>query len=208
MENMTEHSEMDRATFTAMTESTQADWKKIATAATQFNGGLADRVLAHLQMLKGDCGGFLVDRLEHSLQSATLAYRERMDEEYVVCALLHDMGDILASTNHAELAATVLKPFVTEENWWLLQHHGIFQGYYFFHHLGLDRNMREQFRGHPSFERTALFCERHDQNAFNPIYDTMALDAFVPMVRRVMARPKRSIYLREDQGQTKELLEV
>src|ERR1700691_3688302 len=157
---MSDHCEMDRATFAAMTESTHADWQKIATAANAFNGELANRVLAHLQMLKGDCGGFSVDRLEHSLQAASLAYRDRMDEEYVVCALLHDMGDILASTNHAELAATILKPFVSEENWWLLQHHGIFQGYYFFHHLGLDRNMREQFRGHANFERTALFCER------------------------------------------------
>ncbi|HSZ06934.1 MAG TPA: HD domain-containing protein, partial [Steroidobacteraceae bacterium] len=194
---MIDPSEMDRATFKAMTEGTQADWGKIATAATDFNRGLADRVLSHLKMLKGDCGGFSVDRLEHSLQSATLAFRDRMDEEYVVCALLHDMGDILASTNHAELAATVLKPFVSEQNWWLLQHHGIFQGYYFFHYLGLDRNMREQYRGHPNFERTALFCERHDQNAFDPGYDTMPLEAFVPMVQRVMARPKRSIYMRE-----------
>jgi len=159
-------------------------------------------------VLKGDCGGFSVDRLEHSLQSATLAHRDRMDEEYVVCALLHDMGDILASTNHAELAATVLKPFVSDENWWLLQHHGIFQGYYFFHHLGLDRDMREQFRGHPNFERTALFCERHDQNAFDPNYATMPLEFFVPLVQRVMARPKRSIYLREGQTQIKELLEA
>jgi predicted HD phosphohydrolase len=201
---MMDPSEMDRATFKAMTEGTQADWGKIATAAIEFNVGLADRVLAHLKMLKGDCGGFSVDRLEHSLQAATLAYRDRMDEEYVVCALLHDMGDILASTNHAELAATVLKPFVSEQNWWLLQHHGIFQGYYFFHYLGLDRNMREQYRGHPNFERTALFCERHDQNAFDPGYDSMPLEAFVPMVQRVMARPKRSIYMREG----KELLEA
>src|SRR6202046_3091334 len=163
---MSDHSETDRATFTAMTESPKTDGQKTAPAANAFNGELANRVLAHLQMLKGDCGGFSVDRLEHSLQSAALAFRDRMDEGYVVCALLHDMGDILASTNHAELAATVLKPFVSEETWWLLQHHGIFQGYYFFHHLGLDRNMREQFRGHPNFERTALFCERHDQNAF------------------------------------------
>jgi predicted HD phosphohydrolase len=182
---MSDHSETDRATFTAMTESTQADWQKIATAANAFNGELANRVLTHLQMLKGDCGGFSVDRLEHSLQSASLAYRDRMDEEYVVCALLHDMGDILASTNH-----------------------GIFQGYYFFHHLGLDKNMREQFRGHPNFERTALFCERHDQNAFDSNYATMPLAFFVPMVQRVMARPKRSIYLRAGLSEAKELLQV
>ena len=205
---MSDHSEMDRAAFTKMTESSQADWKKIATAAMAFNGELPTRVLAHLQMLKGDCGGFLVDRLEHSLQAATLAYRDHMDEEYVVCALLHDMGDILASTNHAELAATVLKPFVSQENWWLLQHHGIFQGYYFFHHLGLNRNMREQFRGHPNFERTALFCERHDQNAFDPNYDTMPLEAFVPMVQRVMGRPKRSIYLHEERSLPNESIDA
>lgn len=189
----------DRAQFRAMTEGTQDDWTKIATAAVAFNRDLPNRVIAHLQTLKGDCGGFAVDRLEHSLQSATLAHRDGMDEEYVVCALLHDMGDILASSNHAELGATVLRPFVSEENWWMLHHHGIFQGYYFFHYLGLDRNLREQYRGHPAFERTAMFCARHDQNAFDPDYDTMPLEAFVPMVGRVMARPKRSIYMREEQ---------
>jgi predicted HD phosphohydrolase len=188
----------DRATFRAMTEGTQADWAKIVTAAVPFNKGLPDRVLAHLRLLEGDCGGFPVDRMEHSLQSATLAYRDEMDEEYTVCALLHDIGDTLASMNHADVGATILKPFISDENHWMLEHHGIFQGYYFFHYLGLDKNMREQFRGHPAFERTAMFCARHDQNAFDPAYDTMPLAAFEPMVRRVMSQPKRSIYLRAD----------
>ncbi|HET7334028.1 MAG TPA: HD domain-containing protein [Rhizomicrobium sp.] len=194
---MSEHPH-DRAQFKAMAEGTQDDWMKIGAAAAEFNRDLPNRVLTHLKLLEGDCGGFAVDRMEHSLQSASLAHRDGMDEEYVVCALLHDIGDTLASSNHAELAATMLKPFVSEENWWMLQHHGIFQGYYFFHYLGLDRNMRDQFKGHPHFERTAMFCARHDQNAFDPNYDTMPLEAFVPMVQRVMARPKRSIYLRED----------
>jgi predicted HD phosphohydrolase len=196
---VTEHPS-DRAAFKAMAEGTRDDWMKIAAASVGFNRDLPNRVIAHLKMLEGDCGGFAIDRLQHSLQSATLAYRDKMDEEYVVCALLHDMGDILASANHAELGATVLKPYVSEENWWMLQHHGIFQGYYFFHYLGLDRNMRDQFRGHPNFERTAMFCARHDQNAFDPNYDTMPLDAFVPMVQRVMERPKRSIYMRNSQS--------
>ncbi|HEY4115926.1 MAG TPA: HD domain-containing protein [Rhizomicrobium sp.] len=195
---MTDHPE-DRATFRSMTEGTQADWAKIVTAAVPFNKGLPDRVLAHLKLLEGDCGGFPIDRMEHSLQSATLAYRDGMDEEYVVCALLHDIGDTLASYNHADLGATILKPFVSEENHWMLEHHGIFQGYYFFHYLGLDKNMREQFRGHSAFERTAMFCARHDQNAFDPAYDTMPLDAFIPMLQRVLERPRRSIYMRADQ---------
>jgi len=193
---MSEHTE--RAAFRAMSEGTREDWMKIGAASVEFRRDLPNRVIAHLKMLEGDCGGFAVDRLEHSLQSATLAHRDGMDEEYVVCALLHDMGDILCTANHAELAATVLKPFVSEENHWMLDHHGIFQGYYFFQHVGLDRNMCEQFRGHPCFERTAMFCARHDQNAFDPAFDTMPLEAFVPMVQRVMATPKRSIYLRND----------
>jgi len=188
----------DRAQFHAMAQGTQEDWMNIVSHAVPFNRDLPNRVIAHLKLLEGDCGGFAVDRMEHSLQSATLAHRDGMDEEYVVCALLHDIGDTLASHNHAELGATILKPFVSEENWWMLQHHGIFQGYYFFHYLGLDKNMRDQFRGHPSFEHTAMFCARHDQNAFDPNYDTMPLEAFVPMVGRVMAQPKRSIYLREN----------
>ncbi len=187
----------DRAQFRAMTEGTQDDWMKIGAASVGFRRELPDRVIAHLKMLEGDCGGFAVDRLEHSLQAATLAQRDGMDEEYVVCALLHDMGDILCTANHAELAATVLSPFVAEENRWMLEHHGIFQGYYFFHYVGLDRDMREKYRGHPCFERTARFCARHDQNAFDPAFDTMPLEDFVPMVHRVMAVPKRSIYLRE-----------
>jgi predicted HD phosphohydrolase len=195
---MDEHDHPNRASFSAMVDATPADWQIINKASSESNRDLPRRVIAHLKMLQGDFGGFAVDRLAHSLQSATLAFRDRMDEEYVVCALLHDIGDVLASHNHAELAATVLEPFVSPENHWLLEHHGIFQGYYFFHMVGLDRNMREQFRGHPAFERTANFCARHDQNAFDPHYDTLPLEAFVPMVERVMARPKRSIYLRRN----------
>src|SRR5262245_17270072 len=147
----------DRAKFKAMTEGTQEDWVKIAVANLAFNKGLGTRVLDHLRLLDGDFGGFPVDRLTHSLQAATLAHRDGMDEEYVVCALLHDIGDTLASTSHADIGAAICKPFVSEQNHWMLEHHAIFQGYYFFHYLGLDRDLRDQFRGHPNFEYTARF---------------------------------------------------
>jgi predicted HD phosphohydrolase len=185
-----------RAQFHAMVDGTQEDWMAIAQAAGPFNRALPDRMLAHLGLLKGDCGGFAVDRLEHSLQTATRAHRDGRDEEYVVCALIHDIGDILGPSNHAEIGAVILKPYVSEQNHWMMDHHGIFQGYYFFHHLGLDRDMRDEFRGHPDFEYTAQFCHLYDQNAFDPNYDSMPLEAFEPMLRRVLAAPKRSIYMR------------
>jgi len=187
---------LDRATFRTMVESTAEDWQAIARASAPHRGELPDRLLAHLRLLDNDHGGFAVDRLEHSLQTATRAHRDGRDEEYVVCALLHDIGDILLPANHAELAAAILKPYVSEANHWTLEHHGVFQGYYFFHHIGLDRDMREQFRGHPDFEYTAQFCHLYDQNSFEPGYDTMPLEAFTPMMRRVMETPKQSIYKR------------
>lgn len=192
---MAEGSQTDRAQFHAMSESTEEDWAKIAANAVTFNRDLPARVLTHLKLLDGDFGGFAVDRLTHSRQAATPAFRDGMDEEYVVCALLHDIGDTLASTSHADIGAAILKPFVSEANHWMLAQHAVFQGYYFFHHFGLDRDMREQYRGHPHFEYTARFCHRHDQNAFDPKYDSMPLEAFAPMVGRVMERPIRSIYL-------------
>jgi len=108
--------------------------------------------------------------------------------------LFHDVGDTLGCYNHFDIAAAVLKPFVSEPNLWMVQHHGIFQGYYFFHHIGLDREMRERFRGHPHFERTAEFCALYDNPAFDPKAETLPLAAFDPLVRRVCAQPKNSIY--------------
>lgn len=186
-----------QAKFTAMVDGVEEDWKAIMRAAGPFNRELPNRLLAHLSMLKGDFGGYPVDRFEHSLQTATRAFKDGRDEEYVVCALMHDIGDLLGPANHAEIGAVILRPYVSEQNHWMLDKHGIFQGYYFFHHLGLDRDMREQFRGHPDFEYTAQFCHLYDQNSFDPDYVSMPLSAFEPMLRRVLAAPKRSIYKRE-----------
>jgi predicted HD phosphohydrolase len=183
-----------RATFTAMEQSTAEDWAIIGKHFVAHGEGLADRILAHLRLLDGDFGGFAVDRLTHSLQTATRAFRVGEDEEYVVCALLHDIGDTLGSYNHADIAAAVVKPFVSPENHWMVEQHAVFQGYYFFHHLGMDRNMRDAFRGHPCFERTALFCEKYDNPAFDAGADAMPLEAFEPMVRRVLAKPRQTIY--------------
>lgn len=183
-----------RAGFRAMDEGTQQDWGIIARQFVEFAGGLSDRVLAHLNLLAGDFGGFPVDRLEHSLQTATRAHRDGRDEAYVVMALLHDIGDTLGSYNHPDIAAAIIKPFVSEQLHWICQHHGIFQGHYYFHYLGMDRDMRENFRGHPHFDACVEFCEKYDQAAFDPDYDSEPLSFFEPMVRRVMARPINTLY--------------
>jgi len=186
----------DRAKYHAMKDGTQEDWDIIVKHGAPFQKDLPNRIVTHLKLLKGDCGGFAVDRLEHCLQTATRAHQAGEDEEYVVCALVHDIGDTLGPANHADIAAAIVKPYVSERNHWMVEKHGIFQGYYFFHFLGLDRNMRDQFRGHPHYEATAQFCHLYDQNSFDPSFKSMPLEAFEPMIQRVFARPKNSMYLR------------
>lgn len=180
--------------FTKMQESTQEDWQLIGAEFMQFTKGLPARIIKHLQLLDGDYGGFPIDRYAHSLQTATRALRDGRDDEYVCCALLHDIGDTLGSFNHPDIAAAILKPFVSADNLWMVQNHGIFQGYYFFHHIGMDQNMREQFRDHPCFERTAEFCELYDSPAFDKHAETFPIVEFEPMLERLFSQPKNTIY--------------
>lgn len=197
---MSEHQDGPKAKFHRMTEGTQEDWQIIYGSAQDFNKGLAGRVIDHLKILDGDFGGFPVDRLQHSVQTATRAWRDGRDEEYTVCALLHDIGDTLGSMNHPDIAAAILKPFVSPANHWMVANHGVFQGYYFFHYLGLDRNLRDQFLGHDYYDHCEEFCRKYDQEAFDPAYESEPLEFFIPMMEKVFSSPKNSIYLRQEQA--------
>ncbi len=183
-----------RPTFKSLSTSTAEDWTAICDEHRRYFAGLPDRILAHLRLLDSDYGGFPVDRLQHSLQTAELAAEDGRDEEYVVCALLHDIGDTLGSANHPDVAAAILYPYVSEANHWMIKHHGIFQGYNFFHHLGMDRNMRDQYRDSPWFEYTAEFIAKYDDPAFDADKPRLDLDLFAPLVRRVFAAPKNTLY--------------
>ena len=186
------------AKFGAMTEATKLDWEIIAAHNREFAASLCDRVVAHLRLLGGDNGGFSVDRLEHSVQTATRAYRADRSDEYVMCALLHDIGDTLGSFNHPDIAVAILKPFVSADHLWMVEQHGIFQGYNFFHHLGMDRNMRDQFAGHQCYDLTVEFCQDYDQPAFDPNYDSMQLEDFLPALQEMFATPKLSVYINKN----------
>ena len=196
VETHTDHFGEPRAKFRAMTEGTQEDWAAIAGHFVPFAADVATRVLDHLKLLDGDYGGFPVDRLTHSLQTATRAHRDGRPETYVVMALLHDIGDTLGSYNHPDVGAAIVKPFVTEEEHWICANHGAFQGYYYFHYLGMDQNAREVFRGNKHFAACEEFCAKYDQAAFDPDYTNEPLDFFEPMVRRVMAKPLQGMLAR------------
>ena len=176
------------AAYTRMDQGTEADYALQQELARPFIAGTAERVLAYLEGLVGGLPGFKVDRYEHSLQTATRALRAGECEEVVVAALVHDIGDVLAPENHAELGAAVLRPYVARHTYWMVLQHGLFQGYYYFDKIGLDRNARERHRGHPAFAMTERFCRDYDQMSFDPNYDTLPIDHFAPMLERIFAR--------------------
>ena len=175
--------------FTSMAEGTREDYQLLERLEEEFAKGTAERVLNMLLDLSGSLSGYQVDRLEHSLQCATRAYRDGAEEEMVVAALLHDIGDLLSPFNHSELAAAVLRPYVSERTYWIVLHHGLFQSYYYAHHTGGDRNARDAYRDHLWYQDTVDFCHRWDQSSFDPDYESLPLEFFRPMVKRVFNRP-------------------
>ena len=183
--------------FTSMADGTREDYELLDHLEDEFAAGTADRVLAHLRELSGSLGGYQVDRLEHSLQTATRAYRDGAEEEMVVAALLHDIDDLLAPHSHGELSALLLRPYVTERTHWIVRHHGLFQYYYYAHHVGGDRYARDRYRDHRWYQDAVDFCHRWDQCAFDPDYDSQPLEFFEPMVRRLFAREPFSLAPRE-----------
>jgi len=175
-------------TFTRMDQGTAEDYALLDELAKPYIAKTGERVLAYLENIAGGFPGYPIDRYQHSLQTATRALRAGECEEYVVAALLHDIGDDLSPENHAELGASVLRPYVARHTHWMVLQHGLFQGYYYFDKIGLDPDARLRHRDHPAFNMTVHFCDAYDQSSFDPDYDTLGIDHFVPMVERIFAR--------------------
>ena len=170
-------------TFTKFSESTKQDWDNITELYKRTQGDVANQVLQQLQKLDGELDGYPVTRLEHSLQTATRAERDGQSMEYVMCALLHDIGDSLAPDNHEAVAAAIIKPFVSEAHHWMVAHHGIFQGYYFWQHIGLNQHARDSYTDNPHYQLAADFCAKYDQISFDPTYESHTLSYYEPHLR-------------------------
>jgi len=179
---------LPQVSYLRMKDGTKEDYAVMGENAVTYQRHTPDRLLTYLDTVLEGIPGEHVDTREHSLQTATRAFRDGADEETVVAALLHDIGVPFASDNHDRFAGEIIRPFVGWDTYWVVRHHGIFQGYYYFHHVGKDREAREKYRGHPAFQQAVDFCEKWDQESFDPAYDTMPLSAFEPMVHRIFAR--------------------
>ena len=179
---------MEKVKFTQMKDGTKEDYDLLSKYEKKFSKDLPDRILDALRNLDSSVDGYQVTRLEHSLQSATRAEKDGADEEMVVATLVHDIGDNLAPYNHSQLVASVLRPYVSEKVYWIMLHHGIFQEYYYAHHIGRDRNARDKFINHPYYQDAVDFCEKWDQKSFDPDYESYSLEYFEPKVRKLFSK--------------------
>ena len=179
---------MEKVSFKQMIDGTKEDYLLLDKHEKKFVEKTPDRILKYMSELPSTLEGYQVSRLEHSLQSATRALLDKAEEEMIVAALLHDIGDELAFHNHSEFAATILKPYVSEKTLWIVEKHGLFQLYYYAHHLGYDKNERDKYKGHKYYKDTIDFCENWDQKSFDPNFKSLTLKDFEPYVKKIFSR--------------------
>ena len=176
--------------FTEMKDGDKEDYLLLKELEKSYISMTSDRIIEELKR-QGTISleGYQITRLEHGLQSGTRAFRDGADIDWIIGALLHDIGDGLAPQNHDRMSAEVIRPFVREEVSWVVEHHGIFQMIYYAHHYGWDKNARDKFKDNIYFQTCSDFCERWDQKSFDPEYENKDLDFFKPLIKEVFSRP-------------------
>mgnify|MGYP003956655195 CR=1 FL=1 len=179
---------MEKVSFKQMKDGTKEDYLLLDKHEKKYIESTSDRILKFMLGLNSTLEGYQITRLEHSLQTATRALNDEADDEMIVASLLHDIGDELAPLNHAEYAAAVLKPYVSEKTHWIVEKHGIFQTYYYAHHLGGNKNKRDKFKGHKYYKDAVNFCENWDQKSFDPNFKSITLEDFKPLVKKIFSR--------------------
>jgi predicted HD phosphohydrolase len=175
----------------SMDKGTREDYDLIAIYDSKNERSLSKRVIQWLQMMDGE-SPYQISRLQHSLQTATRAEKDGADIETIVCALLHDIGDVISPSNHSQASASLLRPYINEKNYWIVLHHGLFQGYYWMHHYNEDRNSRDKYKDHLYYQDCIDFCSKWDQKSFDPNYETQSLEHFIPMVEEIFLRDPSS----------------
>ena len=181
---------MNSVDFIRMEDGTREEYEFLDSMEKQYIEGLPDRLMNAMRALEHSISGYQINRLQHCLQAATRAHRAGESDEMIIAVLLHDIGDELAPHSHSEMAAAILRPYVSNRLYWIVKHHGIFQMYYYAHHCGGDRNTRDMFKDHEWYQDAVDFCHNYDQNCFDPDFDSEPLEFFEPILHRVISQPR------------------
>jgi predicted HD phosphohydrolase len=178
-----------RASFTRADQATDAEWRWIGMATIAQQPAVAETLLAMLTSTKGFNVGFKVDQLTHMTQAATRAKNANASDELVLCALCHDIGKVISIEGHPEIAAALLRPYVSDGVYQIVRTHQDFQGKWYYNYLGRPTNLRDQYVALPWYNQAVTFTDEWDQISFDPTFKTQPLDYFEPLVRQMFAKP-------------------
>jgi predicted HD phosphohydrolase len=168
---------------------TALDWDNTRAGKQDWMSGLPDRVIKMLAMLEGLYYGNAVDQLQHSLQTATRAYRANAEDELVLISLCHDVGKAVSLANHSGIAAELLRPFVSDANYHVVQSHTQFQARFWLEKSDVYLEHKDQ----PWFDKAVTFSTEWDQESMDPRYPTLPLGHFEPLIRDRLSKPAAKI---------------
>ena len=174
--------------FTRMDQSSAQQWQVIGEVTVVHQPEVGKRIIEMLRSFRGVHLGFGVDQLHHMLQTATMAKRANAKDEIILCALVHDIGKYVSVFNHGQIAAEMLKPYVSSDAYNIVRTHQDFQGRHYYEHFGMDPNMRERYRQEPWFDLACEFTDEWDQAAFDPAYKVLPLEELEPLVHQFFGR--------------------
>jgi predicted HD phosphohydrolase len=173
--------------FVRMDQGKDEDWTVIARGVARWQSLLPKRIKSMLLQLAGQSHGFEVNQLQHSLQTATRALRDKAPEEMIVAALCHDIGTAISTENHSAIAAEILKPYVSPEVYEIVRTHQDFQRSHYHVTVGRDPQARKQYSNESWYMTACRFSDEWDQTSFDPDYDNLPLEHFEPMIDRIFS---------------------
>lgn len=180
--------------FTRMDSASAEDWAALRSAVGRWQGALSGRIEAMLLRLAEQRDGMAIDQLQHSLQTATRARRAGASDELIVGALCHDLGTAISCDNHAAIAAEILRPFVSREVYEIVRTHQEFNQAYYQEGFGKNVVARQRYAREPWFRAAERFSDEWDRASFDPAYETLSLDDFVPLLNEIFAKPRPAFY--------------
>jgi len=173
-----------------MDESTAEQWAVIGGETLKNQPRVAEQFLTMLRQLADITDGFATDQLTHACQTASRAERAGADEQMVFASLCHDIGKVISVFNHPAIAAEMIKPYVRDDVYQAILYHQDFQGRHYYEHFGKSPDLRDGHVGQPWYHLAEQFADEWDQIAFDPNYDTLPLEHFEPLVRRMTETPQ------------------
>jgi predicted HD phosphohydrolase len=174
----------DKTRFTSMDRSNFFQWLTIANSSSKLHAINAPKAVINLlKQCQRYSFGMPVNVLQHCLQTATRAARANASDEWVLAALLHDVGIAISYPGHAQISAAIIRSFVSEAVYKTVFHHHEFELAHYGHRIGESTTMRDLYVNENWYAAASIFVDEFVQVSYDPNYDSYPLKEFKPLIK-------------------------